>query len=171
MPPSDRAALAHALTRRGIATPEAFRERYGVAPDTLTPAAALALVHRHDRRAEADYPAALDALQVRLQRGLAVLADRPTPAMQARWLRLAMLSTWLIARMSETTLDRGAAWCATDAGRWYAALQWPPFAVDVIEQVEREQRLPGWSQARTPPAMKNHSGYDPVRPRERKDWG
>lgn len=149
--PSPAATLATALTERGITTAEMFAERFGTHPASLVATAALALVRRVEGRERADYARALDALRTRLERGLAVLADRPTPAMQARWLRLAFLSVWCIARLAEVSPDRGAAWCETDTGRRFATLQWPNFSPDVVQAVE-SQRLPGWSQARAPPS-------------------
>ncbi len=137
---SHATALKETLRTRGIPSPEAFAQWYGVPLDTLTPAAALALVRQPDSPRTPDHAAwtprqreryitgciaALTALRGRLVRGLAVLDGRYSLAAEVRWFRLATRAVRLIAKMARADRAAEAAFLGSDLGRWYATLDWP----------------------------------------------
>jgi hypothetical protein len=119
-----REALRIELNERGITSAAAFRTRYSVDARTLTPADALALLHERARYVDG-CTRALEALKSRLERGLVVLAEHPSPAAERRWFRLAERSIRLIAKMSLADRQAGADFLDSDLGRWHFELQWP----------------------------------------------
>ncbi len=135
-----RAALAEACRARGIMDAAAFRQRFGIAPSDITYTEALALLTRpasprtRDRaqwtpaqreRYVAGCIAALTVLRGRLERGLAILATRPTVQAEVRWFTLASRAVRLIAKIAAADREAEVAFLGSDLGRWYIALEWP----------------------------------------------
>ncbi len=137
MRPNDRAALAVALTRRGITTPAAFHEATGTPPTALTPAHALALAATLPP--VGTHPAAWDALLT-------------TARERLRWHALAHPGTprpLLHERTAESLTFRGAS--DTDAHEATAAVlaTWIPPAG--TERTERTERYPNAKKERRMP--------------------
>jgi len=137
---SHKAALKEALRTRGIPSPEAFAERYGVSLDRVPLAVSLALVMLPDHPRARDRAAwtpvqrehyiagclrALTTLRTRLARGQVILKAHPAVAVELRWLRLATRAVRIIGLLSRVSGDAGAAFCESALGRWYACLGWP----------------------------------------------
>ena len=160
---SHATALKEALRTRGIPSPEAFAQRYGVALDTLTVDKALRLLVLPDHPRERDRAMwapiqrrtytiglvlALATLRRRLERGQIVLADHPGVATELHWLRLATRAVRLIARLARADRDVEAAFLDSELGRWYATLDWP--------EASEGARLMDWAhhpaRSRSPPS-------------------
>jgi len=140
---TDAATLAAALRACGITSPDLFTERFGVALATLAPAQAVALIRQHETAHHApDYARALDHLRRRLTAGIAVRTTHPGEANTRRWLTLACRAVLLIARYARNDPAGEAAWCDTETGRWYAALDWPDAAPVLLDLVAARKPTP-----------------------------